>query len=613
MDRLSDSLSIFYEIVHKKSLQMFKIKISFLFLPFLLINMLFSQQPPNKTLLQIRFPADGDTVTYSKIRIAGCTRPGVKVTINGNSTKVYPSGAFVSRVELNLMDNEIVIIARDSIAEESSALHIFRRPPIPVSPERPTEIDTRIIWPEQDITLISGDILEVRFKGSPDGNAKFSIDGLCKNVPMTELRSKDAQGMTGIYAGTVRLYSKKTRSPQPVKFEIKGVDGKKSKVKSPGLITIHSDNIPLIGETQSQAYLKTSPFGWGIITILPAGVRLHIIGQRGYHYKIRLTESDYAYVSSRDVNLLPAGTPTPKTTISLPSISFDGDWIQLNMSVQTACPYQVKQSVDPATLELTVYGAHLASQWITYPNRDTTIKMIRWQQPSADVFKLFVDLNQRQQWGHRVRFEPGRMILEIRRAPKIAEPPQGPVAGLIFTLDAGHGGVELGAVGATGLMEKDVNLIYAKKLATLLDSAGAKVILTRQTDVRMSLAERIEIARKANTHIFCWLHNNSIGATSDPEAVRGTSTYFTIPQNQSLAWTIYPYLVDIGLAPFGRVQSDYYVTRQTDILNVLVEGAFMSHPEDEMLLMDEAFLDKLARAVFKGLEEFCSMNNKKIE
>ena len=584
---------------------MLKIKFAFLLLPFLLFNSLLSQEPADKPFLQIRFPADGDTVSFSKIRIAGCTRPGAAVTINGSHTKVYPSGAFVSRVNLNLLDNEIVITAQDSMVEESSVLHIFRRPPIPVSPERPTEIDTRIIWPEQDITLLSGDILDVRFKGSPGGKAKFSINGLCKNIPMTELESEDTQGMTGIYGGSIHLRSEKLRSPQPVKFELKGIDGKKSKEKSPALITVQPDDIPLIGETQSQAYLKTSPYGLGIMTILPAGVRLQIIGQRNYHYKIRLTESDYAYVSRRDVKLLPPGMPTPKTTISLPSISFDGDWIQLNMSVQNACPYQVKQSVDPAILELSVYGAHLASQWITYPNRDTTIKMIRWQQPSADVFKLIVDLNQQQQWGHRVRFESGRMILEIRRAPKIAEPPQSPVAGLIFTLDAGHGGVELGAVGATGLMEKDVNLIYAKKLAALLDSAGAEVILTRETDVRMSLAERIEIARKANTHIFCWLHNNSIGATSDPEAVRGTSTYFTIPQNQTLAWTIYPHLVELGLAPFGRVQSDYYVTRQTDMLNVLVEGGFMSNPEDEMLLMDEAFLDKLARAVFKGLEAFC--------
>jgi len=572
---------------------------------FLLVNLVFSQQRTSKPLLQIGFPADEDTVSYAKIRIAGCTRPGAKVTINGDSMRVYPSGAFVGRVDLKPLENEIVIAAKDTLGEEKSILHIYRTPPIPASPLRPTEIDTRIIWPEQDITLISGDFIEVRFKGSPGGKARFSIDKLCKNIPMTELNPDDASGMKGIYSGTIRLHSKKLLSARPVKFELKGVDDKKKKAKSTGLITVYPDHIPLIGETRNQAYLKTSPYGWGIISIIPTGVRLHIIGQRGKHYKVQLTKNDYTYVASRDVDILPTGTPIPKTGISLPSVSFDGDWIQLNMNVQTACPYQIRQTVDPAMLELTVYGAHLLSQWITYPNQDTTIKMIRWAQPSADVFKLFVDLDQRQQWGHRVRFERGRMILEIRRAPKIADPPHSPVANLIFTLDAGHGGSEFGAVGPTGLMEKDVNLIYTKKLAALLDSAGAEVILTRQTDTTMTLADRVEIARKANTHIFCWLHNNSIGATSDPEAVRGTSTYFTVPQNQTLAWKIYPNLVDIGLAPFGRVQSDYYVTRQTDMLNVLVEGAFMSHPEDEMLLMDEAFLDKLARAVFKGLEEFC--------
>lgn len=568
-----------------------------------LSSILLSQE--KKSLLEITFPSDDDTVSFSRIRIAGCTRPGAVVAINGDSVRVYPSGAFVDLINLKVANNEIIILAQDSTEQIRSILNIYRQPAIPISPVRPTEIDTRIIWPEQDMTLISGDIIEVRFKGSPGAKARFSIGDLCKNIPMTELEPNDAQGMKGIYSGTVRLHSTKLRRAQPVAFEIKGIDGKKRKAKSPGLITVQPDHIPLVGETQSQTYLKTSPYGWGIITILPEGVRLYVIGQRESHYKIRLTEHDYAFVPSRDVTLLPTGTPVPKTSISLPSISFDGDWIQLGMNIQTACPYQIRQAIDPAMLELTVYGAHLISQWITYPNRDTTIKMIRWAQPSADVFKLFVDLNQQQQWGHRIRFEQGRMMLEIRRAPKIAEPPKSPVAGLIFALDAGHGGTEFGAVGATGLMEKDVNLIYTKKLAALLDSAGAQVILIRTTDTTMTLADRVEIARKANSHIFCWLHNNSIGATSDPEAARGTSTYFTIPQNQVLAWTIYPHLIKLGLIPFGKVQSDYYVTRQTDMLNILVEGAFMSHPEDEMLLADEAFLSKLARAVFNGLEEFC--------
>lgn len=567
---------------------------------------LFSQQIGiEESLIKIIFPVDGDSVSSSRIRIAGSTKPGVRITINSDSSHVYPSGAFVGRVNLAPGLNEITILAIDSAKTEEIILRIFRTPPMPVSPEKPVEIDSRIMWPTENITLISGDFLEVRFKGSPGGKAKFSIDKLCKNIPMTELESQDASGMKGIYSGVIRMNSDKLIEGKSVKFELRGKHGGKAKCKSTASVAVRPSDIPLVGETTDTAYLKTSPYGLGVMSILPAGIRLHIVGFRGDHYKVALSEGDYAYVQTENVKTLMPGTPIPKTSISLPSISYRGDWIRLTMRTQTACPFQVQQTVEPAGLELTVYGAHLLSQWITYPDYESTIKMVRWAQPSADVFKLWVDLNQKQQWGYRVKSEPGRLILEIRKSPKLAASPASPVAGLTFALDAGHGGEEKGAVGPTGLMEKDVNLRYTEMLAALLDSAGAKVIITRQVDTTMTLARRMEIARDGNVHIFCWLHNNSIGSTSDPIAVRGTSTYFTIPQNQDLAWTIYPRLLQIGLKSFGRVQSDYYVTRRTDMLIVLVEGAFMSNPEDEMLLMDDAFLHKLARAVFDGLEDFC--------
>jgi len=563
-----------------------------------------------KTLLKLISPATHDTVSYSKIRISGSTRPEASVTINGKRKRIFQSGAFVDLVNLKTGLNNIKICVSCFSEDTTVILKIFRVAPISVSPVEPTEIDNRIMLPDENITLIPNDYLEVRFKGSPGGRAMFSINKICKNIPMTELVPKDASGMAGIYSGVIKINVNKKVIAKPVKFELRGRNGKKVKALSPGLISVLPDKVPIIGETIKQTYLKSTPNALSVLSIMPKGVQLHIIGRIGDFFKVNLLQKNYAYVSVKNIQIKPVGTPIPKTGISLPSISFDRDWIQLNMQISTACPYTVKQTVDPATLELTVYGAHLISQWITYPELDSTIKMIRWFQPSADIFKLFVDLNQKQQWGHRIRFVDGKMIFEIRKAPKIAELPKSPVSGLIFALDAGHGGSELGAVGPTGLMEKDVNLIYTKKLAVLLDSAGAQVILTRRNDIKMSLANRIKIARQTNAHIFCWLHNNSVGATSNAQVVRGASTYFTIPQNQELAWTIYPHLLDIGLNPFGKVQSDYYVTRQTDMLNVLVEGAFMSNPEDEMLLMTDSFLDKLARAVYKGLEEFCNNQRK---
>jgi len=120
----------------------------------------------------------------------------------------------------------------------------------------------------------------------------------------------------------------------------------------------------------------------------------------------------------------------------------------------------------------------------------------------------------------------------------------------------------------------------------------------------MTLRSRIEKAEKMGAHIFVWCHNNSLGEASDPLLVRGTSTYFTQPMGKRLADLVLPHLLDLGLQNFGEIQSLYYVTRQTGLLTFLVEGAFMSHPEDEMLLMYDMFLHRLAAAVFLGIQDF---------
>ncbi len=153
-------------------------------------------------------------------------------------------------------------------------------------------------------------------------------------------------------------------------------------------------------------------------------------------------------------------------------------------------------------------------------------------------------------------------------------------------------------------MEKEANLIYTRELAEILREAGAQVVLTRDSDTTMWLKARADTARKYNAHMLIWLHNNSIGSTSDPAAVRGTSTYYTHLQGMPFALYVYPELLNLGLKPFGRVHRSYYITRQTDMVIFLVEGAFLSHPEDEMFLMDRANLKNLAQAVFNGVKRY---------
>lgn len=84
-----------------------------------------------------------------------------------------------------------------------------------------------------------------------------------------------------------------------------------------------------------------------------------------------------------------------------------------------------------------------------------------------------------------------------------------PLNGITIMLDPGHGGADPGAVGPTGLRESETNLRVAKYLRQLLEADGATVLMTRETDVFLSLAERVEAARQNNPDLFISIHHNA--------------------------------------------------------------------------------------------------------
>ena len=137
----------------------------------------------------------------------------------------------------------------------------------------------------------------------------------------------------------------------------------------------------------------------------------------------------------------------------------------------------------------------------------------------------------------------------------------------------------------------------------MLENAGAEVVLTRSADTTMFLSPRVQIARDAGAHILVWMHNNSTGLSRPPLDVQGTSTFYTNIQGLPFSQAVYPHLLELGLEPQGIVHRSYYVTRQTYPVIYLVEGAFLSHPDDEIFLMESENLRRLAAAVYEGLRD----------
>jgi N-acetylmuramoyl-L-alanine amidase len=195
------------------------------------------------------------------------------------------------------------------------------------------------------------------------------------------------------------------------------------------------------------------------------------------------------------------------------------------------------------------------------------------------------------------------------------------LAGKTIVIDPGHGGVETGAIGPTGLYEKDANLGIALKLKPLLEAAGARVLMTRTADTRCaSPAElagaadplhydlncRTVVANTGGADLFLSIHNNASSTTT----VRGSEAYFTsdnlnAPQSQVLARLLESNMTTaLGTYNRGIGDEDFYVIKYTNAPAALAEVAYITNGAEENLLKMDLFRQQTAQALFQGVQHF---------
>ncbi|MBE3554124.1 MAG: N-acetylmuramoyl-L-alanine amidase [Thermicanus sp.] len=170
----------------------------------------------------------------------------------------------------------------------------------------------------------------------------------------------------------------------------------------------------------------------------------------------------------------------------------------------------------------------------------------------------------------------------------------------VIVIDPGHGGKDSGASGVnTDVLEKDLNLEVALLLEKKLKEAGAQVILTRRSDLFLSLEKRVSIATMAQADLFISIHHN----TYDSPKMNGTITFYNQEgEEQQLAKKIQSELVKLnGLKDLGDRFGDYYVLRENPVKGVLIELGFLSNPGDERLLKSPDVMEKEAEGIKKGI------------
>ncbi|MCM8796509.1 MAG: N-acetylmuramoyl-L-alanine amidase [Candidatus Omnitrophica bacterium] len=212
-------------------------------------------------------------------------------------------------------------------------------------------------------------------------------------------------------------------------------------------------------------------------------------------------------------------------------------------------------------------------------------------------------------------------------------------------IDAGHGGKDAGAIGRTGLREKDVNLDIAKRLARLLREKGIEVVMTRISDIYVSLEKRVAIANNSGADIFISIHSNAnrvrslsgfevyyvsstvsdsrraiSAATNVPLRLASASfasnsfdlkailwdMIYTANRAESieLARSICRKMDRNGVKVLGVKAARFEVLRGARMPAVLIEVGFVSNLSEERMLRNSYFRERISETIVAGIQDY---------
>lgn len=188
----------------------------------------------------------------------------------------------------------------------------------------------------------------------------------------------------------------------------------------------------------------------------------------------------------------------------------------------------------------------------------------------------------------------------------------------VIMIDPGHGGIDGGAVGSNGTIEKNINLSISKKLKGYLEEQGYTCIMVRETDEGLygpygtirnkkneDLRRRKELIKEYGCDIFISIHLNKF-----TEAQYSGAQVFYLKGDEAshkLARSLQNELkTEINKANnrVEKASNEYYLFRGNTIPSVIVECGFLSNLDEERLLQNETYQNKLAFAIYIGLVKY---------
>ena len=550
----------------------------------------------------------------------GRGRGDVALTIDGRPVTVHPNGAWLAWIPLP--DDTLArlhFVARAGVGSELQETTFVARiargfqPP----PDAPAWIDTTSFAPTDTLIFPAGEGIRLSVRAVPGALVRLRVEGgpTIPFVPDT-LPDEPAWGVRafGTDTATYRLPPAAGRyvGYLPARYVcdailevIVGTDTARAVWpllvdtldRSRPIVIVLNDDTAHTGRSDSLTVGKAVPFGtynW----FFPLGTTSVMSARVNSQIRLQLSRTAVAWVNKPDVVPLAPGTPPPGGTVGSVRLVSNPRSVILRVPLPARVPFQVEEGDRSLTLRL--YGVASDVNWMQHGGTDPYVARMSYAQQATDELAITLTLGG-VVWGYRTRWDGRDLLLEVRRPPVID--PRRPLNGRTIVLDPGH--PPIGARGPTGLWEPVATLAVAYQAKTLLERAGARVLMTRTDSTPVDLFPRTRFAEQNDADVLVSIHANALPDGVNPFSNNGTSVYYFHPRSAALARALDRALVaELGVRDLGMGRGDYALVRNPWMPSALTEGLFMMIPEQEAMLASPAGQLKYARGIVRGIEDF---------
>lgn len=549
----------------------------------------------SKPSLGVIYPPDQHETTAKQLFLIGSAPPKGEVTINGKPIQRSPGGHFAPSFPLQLGENQFSV----RYQEQELKIKVTRNPIEPPAPVGMT-FGKDSLMPAVDLARSPGETICLSAIAPPNVmvNAKVA-DQLIPLMPQTPIANLPAN--SGVLTGLVQpISTQATQYAACIRPQSIGDLGKVTYLlgnvtqEAPGkLVILDPARLEVAEVTADQGTARTgASTNFSRLTPLPKGTRATITAREGDWVRL-----DYGgWIRSSDVKIVPGATPVRSIIRGITSRQVK-DWTEVLFPLQTPVPLSVQQDQDRFTL--TLYNTTAQTDTVKLDN-DPVIARVNWQQVEPERIEYRFDLKSKQQWGYKLRYEGATLVLSLKHPPRIK---QKSLSGIKILIDPGHGGNEdLGSRGGSGYPEKSVALITSKLLRDELTNRGATVVMTREADVDVELADRVKRINETDPAIALSVHYNALPDDGDAINTKGVGTFWYQPQSHDLAMFLHNYLVkELDRPSYGVYWNNLALTRPTTAPSVLLELGFMINPYEFEWITNPQEQKKLAVMLANGI------------